>query len=81
MSGMYQVRMGDRGRLVVPAELRLSAGFVEGTPLILVETGGGVVIVTREQLKTLVRADLAQKDLVGDLLADRRRQSEEEDAA
>jgi bifunctional DNA-binding transcriptional regulator/antitoxin component of YhaV-PrlF toxin-antitoxin module len=81
MSGMYQVRMGDRGRLVVPAELRLSAGFVEGTPLILVETGGGVVVVTREQLKTLVRADLAQKDLVGDLLADRRRQSEEEDAA
>jgi bifunctional DNA-binding transcriptional regulator/antitoxin component of YhaV-PrlF toxin-antitoxin module len=81
MSGMYQVRMGDRGRLVVPAELRSSAGFVEGTPLILVETGGGVVVVTREQLKTLVRADLAQKDLVGDLLADRRRQSEEEDAA
>jgi bifunctional DNA-binding transcriptional regulator/antitoxin component of YhaV-PrlF toxin-antitoxin module len=81
MSGMYQVRMGDRGRLVVPAELRLSAGFVEGTPLILVETGGGVVVVTREQLKTLVRADLAEKDLVGDLLAERRRQSAEEDAA
>jgi bifunctional DNA-binding transcriptional regulator/antitoxin component of YhaV-PrlF toxin-antitoxin module len=78
---MYQVRMGDRGRLVVPAELRSSAGFVEGTPLILVETGGGVVIVTREQLKTLVRADLAEKDLVGDLLAERRRQSAEEDAA
>jgi bifunctional DNA-binding transcriptional regulator/antitoxin component of YhaV-PrlF toxin-antitoxin module len=67
--------------LVVPAELRSSAGFVEGTPLILVETGGGVVVVTREQLKTLVRADLAEKDLVGDLLAERRRQSAEEDAA
>jgi bifunctional DNA-binding transcriptional regulator/antitoxin component of YhaV-PrlF toxin-antitoxin module len=67
--------MGDRGRLVVPAELRSSAGFVEGTPLILVDTGRGVVVVTREQLKTLVRADLAEKDLVGDLLADRRRQA------
>jgi bifunctional DNA-binding transcriptional regulator/antitoxin component of YhaV-PrlF toxin-antitoxin module len=73
--------MGDRGRLVVPAELRASVGFVEGTPLVLIEAGGGVVVVTREQLKALVRADLAEKDLVGDLLADRRRQSADEDAA
>jgi hypothetical protein len=40
-----------------------------------------VVVVTREQLKALVRADLAEKDLVGNLLADRRRQSADEDAA
>jgi AbrB family looped-hinge helix DNA binding protein len=80
MTGTYQVTMGDRGRLVVPAELRAAAGLVEGTPLILVETAGGVVLATRDQMKDLVRADLAGRDLVGALLADRRRQAAAEDA-
>lgn len=73
--------MGDRGRLVIPAELRGRAGFTEGTPLVLIETPGGVVLISREQLRSLVRSDLAGLDLVGELLADRRRQVADEDAA
>jgi AbrB family looped-hinge helix DNA binding protein len=73
--------MGDRGRLVIPAELRTRAGLSEGTPVVLIATPGGVLLVSREQLKSLVRADLDGLDLVGDLLADRRRQSAAEDAA
>ncbi len=80
MEGTYLVRMGDRGRLVVPAELRSKAGLTEGTPLVLLHTPGGVVLVSREQLRSLVRADLAGLDLVGELLGDRRRQATIEDA-
>lgn len=81
MSGTYSVVMGDRGRLVIPAELRERFGLAEGRPLVLVDTGGGLALLTREQLKALVRADLAGCDLVGVLLADRRRQAAAEDEA
>lgn len=72
MSGTYNVTMGDRGRLVIPADLRERAGFSEGTPLTLIESSGGLVLLTREQLWKLVREDLAGLDLVGELLAERR---------
>ena len=76
MSGTFTVTMGDRGRLVVPAELRDRAGLVEGTVIVLVETERGVVMATREQLKTLVRAALADSPSMDDeLLADRRREA------
>ena len=80
VNGTYQVTMGDRGRLVIPAELRAKAGLTEGTPVVLIATPGGVLLVSREQLKSLVREDLAGLDLVRELLADRR-QAAAEDAA
>jgi AbrB family looped-hinge helix DNA binding protein len=81
MSGTYPVVMGDRGRLVVPAELRERLRLDAGTPLVLVETPQGVVLATREQVKALVRQSLQGADLVGELLADRRRQAAADDAA
>jgi AbrB family looped-hinge helix DNA binding protein len=81
MDGTYRVTMGDRGRLVIPAELRSGMGLTEGTPMVLITGPGGLLLVTQEQLKSLVRADLAGLDLVGELLADRRRQAAAEDAA
>jgi AbrB family looped-hinge helix DNA binding protein len=73
--------MGDRGRLVIPAELRGRAGLTEGTPVTLIATPAGLLLVSQEQLKSLVRADLTGLDLVGELLADRRRQAAAEDSA
>jgi AbrB family looped-hinge helix DNA binding protein len=81
MSGTYQVTMGDRGRLVIPAELRERAGLAEGMPLVLLEAPHGLVLLTRPQLQELVRADLAGLDLVGELLAERRSESAADDAA
>ncbi len=72
--------MGDRGRLVIPAELRSRAGLTEGTPLVLLDTPSGVVMMSREQLKARVRSELAGLDLVGELLAERRRAAVDEDA-
>jgi AbrB family looped-hinge helix DNA binding protein len=73
--------MGDRGRLVVPAALRERAGMREGGTLVFVETDHGIVLLSREQLKDLVRQDLAGTDLVAKLLAERRANAIAEDAA
>ena len=73
--------MGDRGRLVIPAELRERAGLAEGTVLVLLETPSGLVLLTRPQLQELVRADLAGLDLVAELLAERRTEAAADDAA
>ena len=73
--------MGDRGRLVIPADLRERAGLTEGTALTLLETPSGLVLLTRPQLQKLVRADLAGLDLVSELLAERRAAAASEDAA
>jgi AbrB family looped-hinge helix DNA binding protein len=81
MSGTHQVVVGDRGRLVVPADVRERAGIAEGTVLVLLEAPDGLVLLTRDQLRDRVRADLAGLDLVSELLADRRAVAAAEDAA
>jgi AbrB family looped-hinge helix DNA binding protein len=81
MSGTYSTSMGDRGRLVIPANLRERAGLVEGRPVVLLDTPKGIVLLTREQLKELVRADLNGLDLVAELLNERRRDAAAEDVA
>jgi AbrB family looped-hinge helix DNA binding protein len=81
MSGTHQVIVGNRGRIVVPADVRQRAGLEEGTPLVLLETPGGLVLLTRDQLRERVRVDLAGANLVDDLLAERRSRASAEDAA
>ena len=66
---------------MIPAELRERVGLAEGTPLVLLETPKGLVLLTRSQLQDLVRADLAGLDLVGELLAGRQAEAAAEDAA
>lgn len=81
MSGTYQVTMGDRGRLVVPAELRERAGLRLGRKLVIVETENGLLLLTREQLRDVVRAGLQGHALVDRLLADRRAEAAAEEVA
>lgn len=81
MDGTYQVVMGDRGRLVIPADVRVHLGLESGTALVLIESDRGLLIATREQLKRLVRAEFGGTDLVAELLAERRRLASAEDAA
>ena len=81
MSGTYTVVVGNKGRIVVPAELRERTGLSEGSTLTLVDTGSGVLMLTREELKDLVRKDLDGADLVGELLRDRRREADDDRVA
>jgi AbrB family looped-hinge helix DNA binding protein len=64
--------MGDRGRLVVPAELRERLKLEPGSALLMVETPDGLVVATREQIKRLVRRQLKGSSLVDELIAERR---------
>lgn len=79
MHGTYTAVMGDRGRLVVPAELRERAGLQAGTPLILVESPGGLVVLTRAQARDQLRRQLAGTELVEELLTERRHAAAVED--
>ncbi len=79
MSGTHVVAMGDRGRIVVPAEVRARAGLEVGTEFTLFDTPGGLVLTTRAQLRDRVRAELSGLSLVDQLLNERRQASTIED--
>lgn len=80
MSGTATATMGDRGRLVVPADLRMRAGLTPGAPVILVETEGGIILMNREQARATLQRSLAATDLVASLIAERRAAAAVEDA-
>lgn len=71
--------MGDRGRLVVPADVRERYGFGPGVPLVLVEAPAGLVITTRERARELVRQQLNGTSLVEELVAERRREAADDE--
>ncbi len=81
MDTTFVAPMGDRGRLVIPAELRSRQHWDQGVPLLMIETTGGVILVTREQAKALVRSQLDGTDALAVLLAERRAAASAEDAA
>ena len=64
--------MGDRGRLVVPLELRERWNMHAGSTLLMIDTPDGIVVATRDQVKRLLREQLRGKSLVDELIADRR---------
>jgi AbrB family looped-hinge helix DNA binding protein len=72
VSGTHTLLVGDKGRIVLPVDVRRRAGLRTGTALVLLETSGGMVLLTREQLRDRVRAELDGADLVAGLLDDRR---------
>lgn len=81
MSGTYQITVGDRGRVVLPAEVRERAGLAEGTVMVLLDSPDGLALLTREQLKARVRAEVAGSSLVEELIRARRAQAAREDDA
>ena len=72
MATAFTTSLGDRGRLVVPAELRARQQWEQGTPLLLIETERGVIVTTRDQAVALLREQLAGASLVDELTAERR---------
>ncbi|MGB4777852.1 AbrB/MazE/SpoVT family DNA-binding domain-containing protein [Microbacterium sp.] len=81
MSTTYSASLGDRGRLVVPAPLRERQNWEQGMPLLFIETERGVLLMTREQAKRVIRDQLSGASLVDDLIAERRRAAAVEGAA
>ncbi|MBO1902003.1 AbrB/MazE/SpoVT family DNA-binding domain-containing protein [Leucobacter weissii] len=80
MSGTLTMRVGGKGRVVLPSELRARQGWIEGTTLTAVEQDdGSVLLLTREQLLARVRSSLVGKDAVSELMAERRAAAQRED--
>ncbi len=73
--------MGDRGRLVIPAELREQLGLTEGTVVVFVETDDGVTLMSRDRLQELVWSQYSGgPSIVDELIAERRQAARDEDA-
>jgi bifunctional DNA-binding transcriptional regulator/antitoxin component of YhaV-PrlF toxin-antitoxin module len=72
----HDVRMGERGRLVLPAEIRRALRVEAGDHLVAWLDDGGVRLARRRQLAREARGPLRRltpdRDLVGELLAERR---------
>lgn len=72
MGGTYSVTVGDRGRVVLPVELRERLHLETGSTLLLLDTGAGVVLTTRVQARQLLCRQLGGVSLVDQLLSERR---------
>jgi AbrB family looped-hinge helix DNA binding protein len=79
MSGTEVVRVGNKGRVVLPASIRQRRDWVEGTALIAVETETGVLLAERSAIEAILRHQLAGSDVVASLIEDRRRAAASED--
>lgn len=65
----------------MPADVRARAGLTEGTPLLLLDTPAGIVLMTQAQALELLRRQLTGSGVVAQLLADRQAAAAAEDAA
>lgn len=79
MSTTHSLQVGNKGRVVIPALIREHKGWREGVTLIAVESDAGVLLVSRDEAESALRRQLAGKDLVSELLAERREFAARED--
>jgi bifunctional DNA-binding transcriptional regulator/antitoxin component of YhaV-PrlF toxin-antitoxin module len=68
----HSLALGDRGRFVIPLEVRTRHGWEQGTELIAVDTDAGVLVMSAEEGLAWLRTRFASRDLVAELLAERR---------
>lgn len=81
MSDTLAVNVGEKGRVVVPSSIRARHGWEAGSTLVAIDTELGVLLADRSALEALVRSRLAGRDLVGELIADRRREAAHDDGS
>lgn len=83
MSTTHLIRVGDKGRTVVPADVRERFGWSEGAMLIALEGAAvtdGLLILSQDAALTAIRSQLSGHELVTGLLAERRATAAREDA-
>jgi bifunctional DNA-binding transcriptional regulator/antitoxin component of YhaV-PrlF toxin-antitoxin module len=73
MSAVYVAKVGNKGRVVIPAGLRESQGWTDETVLVFVDETDAVRVVSRDDLERQVLAEMAGgPSVVDELLAERR---------
>ena len=78
MSTTFELRVGDRGKVVLPAALREGLGLRQGDVLSVTLDNGQLVSSTPRADLDRVRARVRGTGVVEELLEDRRRQVEAE---
>lgn len=78
MNTTFELRVGDRGRVVLPAALREELGLRQGDVLTVTLEGDQLVASTPRAALDRVRARVRGTGVVEELLEDRRRQAEAE---
>ena len=78
MSTTFELRVGDRGRVVLPAALREELGLRQGDVLSVTLEDGQLVASTPRAARDRMRARVRGTGIVEELLEDRRRQAEAE---
>ncbi len=71
MGGTRALVMGDRGRLVIPADVRADLNWTQGTRMVLVEAEYGMLLMSVDQARALIKKQIGDRDLVGELIAER----------
>ena len=64
--------MGEKGRVVIPAEIRARHHWAQGTPLVAIDTEHGVQLIAQEDLLAALRGSMQGKGTVAEFLAERR---------
>ncbi|MGV1034602.1 MAG: AbrB/MazE/SpoVT family DNA-binding domain-containing protein [Microbacteriaceae bacterium] len=79
MTNTWSVEMGERGRLVIPREARGQQHWETGSKLVAISSDLGVTLIEQSRLHELVAAQLSNRDLVAELMAERRAAAQAED--
>lgn len=76
------VKVGPKGRVVLPVEVRRRFGIEEGTELCVVVGEHGVELYTRDELVAKIQSRFAdvKGNLVDELIAERRAEAERDRA-
>lgn len=74
MGDTFDVEVGPKGRIVIPAPVRRELGIEVGSQLVALAEGGVVVLATRDALKRRLRSMFAgvEGSLSEELIAERR---------
>ena len=80
MSDTNVLSVGPKGRVVIPVEIRRRLGLEEGSQLVALLEGDGVLLLPRDAVKRRLRLMFAgvQTSLAEDLIRDRRAAAAEE---
>lgn len=70
----HAITVGEKGRVVLPSALRARHGWESGARLVAVDTELGAMLLSTEDALRWLRARWQGRDLVAELLAERRRE-------
>lgn len=80
MSDTSMLSVGPKGRIVIPVEIRRRLGLEEGSQLVALVEGEGVLLLPREAVKARLRGIFADvpTSMADELVQDRRAAAAEE---